>query len=81
MPVVASDKLDRKELRKLMAQLSEEDLSHFSLSNNAKRAPRTEFEIKLQSLWGEVLGLPLSSIGIDDSFCNLVVTRFWQSRL
>ncbi|KAI1739959.1 hypothetical protein F4680DRAFT_466122 [Xylaria scruposa] len=42
-----------------------------SLTNGAKRAPRTETEQRLQALWAQLLNINATSIGIEDSFLGL----------
>ena len=53
LPKVLSGKLDRRELRKIAANLTCEELSTYSLLDVEKRAPATEMEKRLQKLWAE----------------------------
>lgn len=71
MPINTSGKLDRNVLRRLASDLSESQLTHYSLEDAAKRLPTSEMEKVLQTLWAKVLGLAEESIGADDSFFRL----------
>ena len=68
MPTTTSGKLDRRRLKELAYELSNEDITSYGLANVEKRAPSTEMEKKLQKLWGELLSLSQNSIGVDDNF-------------
>ncbi|UKZ82421.1 NRPS [Trichoderma virens FT-333] len=71
MPFITSSKLDRVKLRRLTAELSQDQLEAYSLLVNEKQAPETEMEIRLQKLWAEVLDLPEASIGRHDNFMRI----------
>lgn len=71
MPMNTSGKLDRNVLRRLASDLSESQLTHYSLEDAAKRPPTSEMEKALQCLWAKVLGVADESIGADDSFFRL----------
>ncbi|KAL2864993.1 uncharacterized protein BJX67DRAFT_359578 [Aspergillus lucknowensis] len=71
MPTITSTKIDRNKLRSLTRELSQDELNTYLLIDSKKRAPATRMERRLQSLWAEVLGLPESSIGRDDSFLRI----------
>jgi amino acid adenylation domain-containing protein len=71
MPLSSSGKTDRRRLRTVAEQLSDQEIMHFSLADVKKRAPITEMEKKMQSMWATVLGVPVESIGCDDSFLRL----------
>ncbi|KAI0554287.1 hypothetical protein F4679DRAFT_527807 [Xylaria curta] len=72
MPLMASGKPDRRVLREIASTLTPQDLAELrSLTNGAKRAPRTETERKLQVLWAQLLNINTTSIGIEDSFLGL----------
>lgn len=69
LPWTPAGKLDRNRLRTLVQNLSKETISPYRLANTMnKRKPRTEAEKRIQKLVASVLGLPLSSVGADDSF-------------
>ncbi|KAL7271990.1 NRPS [Rhizina undulata] len=71
MPLTASGKTDRKELRKIFSQLSAEDLSKYQSGETYKRPPTSIMEIRMQALWAAVLQLAPASIGLDDNFFRL----------
>lgn len=70
LPLTSSMKVDRRELRSRGRDLTEEEFSNYSLEKIPKRAPSTEAEKLLQSLWGEALGISDSEsiVGIDNNF-------------
>ncbi|KAH8124082.1 non-ribosomal peptide synthetase [Trichoderma asperelloides] len=59
-PMTTTGKTDRKRLREIGSNLTEQ-----------KRVPRTLTERKMQHLWAEVLEINSTQIGIDDSFLRL----------
>jgi len=71
LPKNLSGKLDRLKLKQVVTDLSEAQLIHYSLAGSKKRAPATEMEQNLRTLWAEVLGISMESIGADDSFLRL----------
>ncbi|KAI1749209.1 hypothetical protein F4782DRAFT_514382 [Xylaria castorea] len=72
MPLMASGKPDRRVLRGIASTLTPQDLAELrSLTNGAKRAPRTQTERSLQQLWAQLLNISATSIGIEDSFLGL----------
>lgn len=71
MPSTSSTKLDRKKLGQLTATLTSDMLNAYSRLDSEKRAPETEMETRLRSIWAEVLQLPPESIGRDDSFLRI----------
>lgn len=71
MPVVASAKVDRKELQRLTSELDDEALTGYSLSSGLKRAPSTAHERKLQAVWAQALSRDPESVFNDDSFFDL----------
>jgi amino acid adenylation domain-containing protein len=71
MPIVTSGKVDRKEIRRLTAELNDQALSSYSLSSGLKRAPSTPHERKLQAIWAQTLSREPESIFNDDSFFDL----------
>uniref|UniRef100_A0A8H7KDX2 Carrier domain-containing protein n=1 Tax=Bionectria ochroleuca TaxID=29856 RepID=A0A8H7KDX2_BIOOC len=68
MPFITSSKLDRNRLRVETEKLSPLRLSDYSLQNTEKRAPQTDMERDLQTIWASVLKTPVDMIGRDDSF-------------
>lgn len=72
IPFTTSGKLDRRKLFGEIKDLSRDELKKYSLSTSVKlKAPTDEREITLQGLWEEVLAIPKTSIGNDDSFFRL----------
>lgn len=71
MPRNSSGKINRKELRQSGSHLTVQQLAVFSARNRSKRAPSTEAEKNIQSLWAEVLGIEPSDIMSDDHFLRL----------
>ncbi|KAH8172079.1 AMP-binding enzyme domain-containing protein [Sarocladium implicatum] len=71
MPFITSTKLDRKSLQRVTQSLSQEDINKYGLADGEKRAPETDMEKRLQSLWAEVLNISRDSIGRDDSFLRI----------
>jgi amino acid adenylation domain-containing protein len=71
MPLSSSGKTDRRRLHTVAEQLTDEEITHFSLTDVKKRAPVSEMEKKMQSMWATVLSVPVESIGCDDSFVRL----------
>ena len=71
MPITASGKLDRTRLKQLAQELEPSQVAHYSFADQVKRSPTTEMEVTLQGLWADVLGIPMDSIGADDTFFRL----------
>jgi amino acid adenylation domain-containing protein len=71
MPSITSTKIDRKKLRLLVATLDAEQLLNYSLHDTSQRAPETEIEVELQTIWSKLLSLKQEAIGRDDSFLHL----------
>lgn len=72
LPVSASGKTDRRALRDMGANITVQQLAELRTgSRDSKRAPSSEVELSLQSIWAKVLNVDLSSIGVDDSFVRL----------
>ncbi|KAI9043895.1 nonribosomal peptide synthetase ftmA [Aspergillus affinis] len=73
VPVTPSGKVDRAILRASAALLSRQELQAFAgLSiDHDDRSAITTAESTLQRLYAEVLGLPITTIGMNDSFVRL----------
>ena len=72
LPLTVSGKTDRRRLREMGSNLSEENLMTLkSAMRGDRRGPQTETESTLRALWSDVLGLEESNIGMDDSFFRL----------
>ncbi|OAQ98892.1 hypothetical protein LLEC1_00762 [Akanthomyces lecanii] len=71
-PFLSSMKVNRKTLRNLIDNMSANDYSQLSLSNNEdKSAPMSEMEAKFRDLWAQTLGISPEVIGRNDSFFQL----------
>ena len=72
IPMTASGKTDRKQLRTLGSSFSTQQLAKMQGEYNCtKRQPETEMEHKLQRVWAQVLNMPPDEIGLDDSLFRL----------
>ena len=71
VPMTKSAKMDRDLLRKMVAGLSKEQLSHYMLLNAKTLPPSTDMEVLLQSLWSRILGIEAKAIGVNDNFFSL----------
>jgi amino acid adenylation domain-containing protein len=71
LPTSASGKVNWKQLRSLVDDLSIEDLSVFSLATGSKQAPATRMELQLQKLWSEVLRISSEMIFAQDNFFQI----------
>ncbi|GME24082.1 similar to nonribosomal peptide synthetase [Neofusicoccum parvum] len=69
--MAASGKLNRKELRAIGAVIALKRLEDAEASGPMKQQPQNHMEMMLQQLWSEVLNVPLSQIGANDSFFRL----------
>ena len=63
-----NSKLDRRRIRNEVSSLSTSQIARYSLQDLEKKAPETEAEWSLQTLWSEVLNRPVESIGVNDDF-------------
>jgi amino acid adenylation domain-containing protein len=72
LPWTSAGKLDRNRLRSLVQNLSRETMAMYRLTSMAnKKQPTTDAEKKIHKVVCSVLSLPLSAVGIDDSFVRL----------
>jgi amino acid adenylation domain-containing protein/non-ribosomal peptide synthase protein (TIGR01720 family) len=72
LPITTSGKLDRRKLHAEVQVLSIETLKSYSLLASMQgHSPENQMQEMLQGLWGEVLGIPRSSINIEDSFFRI----------
>lgn len=71
LPLSATGKLDRKQLRAMGAKLTLLELMASTLPQTERRPPSTPMELCLQKLWACVLGIDAESISADDSFLHL----------
>ncbi|KAJ5414300.1 non-ribosomal peptide synthetase [Penicillium cosmopolitanum] len=74
MPMTATGKTNRKELRALASSLSREQLDlmrGLPTTKQPRRQPVTPLEHHLQSLWARILHMPQEIVGLDDNFIAL----------
>lgn len=70
-PVNASGKLDRRQLRDSLHEVSRLELKRLTLSSITREQPQTVNERVMHDLWSVVLGLSADEFGINDNFLNL----------
>ncbi|KAI1432075.1 acetyl-CoA synthetase-like protein [Xylaria sp. CBS 124048] len=77
LPQTASNKLDRKQLRAVVADSTfaelgvEKGYSSDGIQPDVKEPPRTEAQAILQKLWAKVLGVSVDGIGMSDHFFRM----------
>ncbi|PNP39600.1 hypothetical protein TGAMA5MH_08416 [Trichoderma gamsii] len=71
MPHNASQKIDRRVLRELVAGMSQETLSKFSISKRDQTLPTTELELRLRDLWAHIIKVDPESISKFDNFLEI----------
>nr|POF13517.1 nonribosomal peptide synthetase easa [Quercus suber] len=71
MPFGTSMKLERKRLLEFAGGLTQDQLATFALAQRTWVTPTTKMEFQLREVWAKVLGLPVESIGKNDSFLQL----------
>jgi len=81
LPMTTTNKIDRRELRRLGGQRKLEDLASMQLSGSSKtsssslsvsqKGPNTDMERRIQELWGQILGIEVSSIKSQSSFLRI----------
>jgi aryl carrier-like protein len=71
VPLTATGKTDRRQLRDRAADLSRAEIEAYHGLTVAKRAPATPREQTLQQLWAQVLNIAPHTIGADDDFFHL----------
>nr|QIW91877.1 NRPS [Phialomyces arenicola] len=71
MPLNASSKLDRREIRALLQRIKSEDRQQYSSVDGPKVTPSTPMERQLQVLWADALSTPLRQVGVYDNFFQI----------
>lgn len=71
IPMTATGKTDRRQLRDLGGTMTLEQLAALQPSPGERRPPSTQAERQLQQLWASVLNIGADSIGLDDSFLRM----------
>ncbi|KAL3418386.1 peptide synthetase [Phlyctema vagabunda] len=70
MPLMVSCKTDRKQLHQIGLAMSKQQLAKYRVQAVEKQEPKTEMEIKIHGLWGQLLGSEIE-IGARDNFFSL----------
>lgn len=71
LPLTSSGKIDRRNLQRVISDLTLKELNGFRGQRQEKKAPTTPNEILVLQLVGKVLSLPPDMIGIHDNFIYL----------
>lgn len=71
IPMTATGKTDRRQLREMGSTMTLEQLAALQPSRGEWRPPSTETERNLQQLWAGVLNIDADSIGLNDSFLRM----------
>lgn len=71
MPMMVSGKLDRKELKAAVSEMSPRELTSLRSKGKETCAPKSENGLRLQKLWSQLLCIDKSSISTDDNFFAL----------
>ncbi|KAF2177349.1 amino acid adenylation domain-containing protein [Zopfia rhizophila CBS 207.26] len=71
MPMTSSGKLDRRALRALVRDLSDDVAATYRLAGRTGRAPATNMEKTITTLWEDVLTLEPNTVGAEDNFFRL----------
>jgi amino acid adenylation domain-containing protein/non-ribosomal peptide synthase protein (TIGR01720 family) len=71
MPLTSSGKTNRRGLRLAAQAIPSMQLPTYKLASKSGRAPSSEIELTIASMWAKVLGIEASSIGVEDSFFKL----------
>ncbi|KAL4884491.1 hypothetical protein BJY04DRAFT_215457 [Aspergillus karnatakaensis] len=73
MPLNASGKLDRRAVRTLLEGVPREDQQQYlsSPAHELSCIPSTPIGLQLQTLWADILRLPVTQIGIQDNFFQI----------
>ncbi|KAF9765373.1 hypothetical protein IL306_002344 [Fusarium sp. DS 682] len=71
MPLTSSGKLDRRNLRLLAESIPATRMTLYKLAQKSGRAPSSDVERQLASMWARVLNIAEASIGVEDHFFRL----------
>lgn len=71
IPIMATGKVDRRQLRAYGSSLAFEDITALSRPDKDLLAPQSEMERLMQELWTEILDVSSNSISIADSFFRI----------
>ncbi|CEJ91933.1 hypothetical protein VHEMI07615 [[Torrubiella] hemipterigena] len=68
IPLTPTNKVDRRKLRSMAAQLSSEEITLLSRVDGVTIEPRTDEETMLRKMWAQALRIDETSISVDDGF-------------
>ncbi|KAG6052828.1 Glycopeptide NRPS [Claviceps sp. LM77 group G4] len=72
MPMTATGKTDRRELRAITGRLTQKELAMQNVARSHKKLiPVTATEVKLRQVWSDVLDTSTANISTDDSFLQI----------
>ena len=71
LPMTATGKTDRRQLRQLGSSYTLEQAHATSSKSSPKLLPRTDMEKRLRDLWAGVLGVEAEGISVNDSFLQV----------
>ena len=71
MPLSSAGKLDRRSLRLQVESVPAHLLSDYMLATKSGRAPASDVEKRIATFWASILGLEVSTIGVEDNFFKL----------
>jgi amino acid adenylation domain-containing protein len=71
MPHNSSMKLDRKRLRELADDLTQDQIAAYGLSSGEVVAPTTEAELRLREVWATILRIDVATIAKHDNFLQI----------
>ncbi|KAF5689247.1 non-ribosomal peptide synthetase [Fusarium circinatum] len=71
MPLTSSGKLSRRSLRVLGDSVPAAKMKLYKLALKSGRAPSSEIEKQLASMWAQLLNIDVASIGVQDHFFKL----------
>ncbi|KAL8703011.1 MAG: hypothetical protein Q9201_003811 [Fulgogasparrea decipioides] len=71
IPLLKSGKMDRKAALKWVQDLREEDYTHLLGEGESEDQPASDLETRLRAIWGHVLNLKPSHVGMKRSFLSL----------
>nr|ABR23346.1 non-ribosomal peptide synthetase [Claviceps purpurea] len=72
MPMTATGKTDRRELRAITGRLTQKELAMQNVARSHKKlVPVTATEVKLRQVWSDVLDTSTADISTDDSFLQI----------
>ena len=71
MPLTSSGKLNRRQLRLIAQSIPDHKVATYRLAAKSGRAPSTELEKQLASLWERILTLEENAVGAEDNFFKL----------